>query len=235
MEVRERLKGSDAAEILARMLAGLHNVARPMKPLLFLVLALLTANASAAGRPKLKRNPLLPPIAAPTDHEAAAKIYTTSLGGKDLRFLTDAIELGLGQVFLAGLAGNQAQADRVKALASVLSQTQREENSRLARLAASKDVNFRSSEAAGQEGLARKFAKLTGEKFDSVWIEEIVKLNLRAVANYSEAVESSDPDIAGFAQKALPLAKEKLALVTGGGGGVKGPAFRTEMSQPQPR
>ena len=206
-----------------------------MKPLLFLVTALLAAHASAAERPKLKRNPLLPPITAPTDPAATEKIYTTSLGGKDLRFLTDALELGLAQVFLAGLAGNQAQTDRVKALANVLSQTQREENSRIARLASSKDVSFSSSEAAGQEGLARKFAKLSGEKFDAAWIEEIVGLNLRAVANYSDATKSSDPDIAGFAQKALPLAREKLALVTGGGGGVKAPAFRTEMSQPQPR
>ena len=206
-----------------------------MKPLLFLVLALLAANASAAGGPKPKRHPLLPPFHAPTEPASPRKLFTTTLGGKDLRHLTDALELGLQQVFLAGLAGSRAQADRVKALAGVLSQTQREENSKLARLAASKDVYFSASEAAAQEILARKFTKLSGEKFDTAWIEEIVKLNLRAVANYSEAAESSDPDIAAFAQKALPLAKEKLALVTGGGGGVKAPSFRTENSQPEPR
>ena len=208
-----------------------------MKTHLFLVLsiALVATHASAAGRSKPKRNPLLPPIAAPLDPAEPRKIFATSLGGKDLRLLTDALELGLEQVFLAGLAGSQAQTDRVKALASVLSQTQREENSKLARLAALKDVNFSASEAAAQEGLARKFAKLTGEKFDGAWIEEVVRLNLRAVANYAGGAGSSDPDIAAFAQKALPLAKEKLALVTGGGGGVKAPAFRTQSSQPVPR
>ena len=208
-----------------------------MKTHLFLALSavLLAAHASAAGGSKPKRNPLLPPIAAPLDPAEPGKIFTTSLGGKDLRLLTDALELGLAQVFLAGLAGSQAQTDRVKALASVLSQTQREENSKLARLAALKEVNFSASEAAAQEGLARKFAKLAAEKFDGAWIEEVVRLNLRAVANYSVGVDSSDPDIAAFAQKALPLAKEKLALVTGGGGGVKAPPFRTQSSQPVPR
>ena len=209
-----------------------------MKTHPFLVLsiaAIITANASAAGKSKPKRNPLLPPITAPLDPVEPGKLYATGLGGKDLRLLTDALELGLAQVFLSGLARSQAQTERVKALADLLSQTQREENSKLSRLAALKDVNFNASEAAAQEGLARKFATLTGEKFDGAWIEEVVRLNLRAVANYSEGADSSDPDIAAFAQKALPLAKEKLALVTGGGGGVKAPAFRTQSSQPEPR
>jgi predicted outer membrane protein len=207
-----------------------------MKTLFFLILAttFLAASVSAATRAKPQRHPLLPPIPPPTD-AAQAKLYNTTLGGKDLRLLTDALEYGLQQVFLATLAGGHAEADRVKALASVLSQTQREENSKLARLAALKDVNFSSREAAAQEGLTRKFAKLSGEKFDSAWTEEIVRLNLRAVSNYSEGVASTDPDIKAFSEKALPLAKEKLALVSGGGAPAKVPGFRTQMSQPQPR
>lgn len=208
-----------------------------MKTLLFLVLAvaLTAAHAPAAGRSKPKRNPLLPPITAPLAPAPAGKIYSTSIGGKDLRVLADALEIGLQQVFLAGLAGGQAQTDRVKALAGVLVQTQREENSKLSRLAALKSVDFNSSEAAAQEVLAKRFGKLGPEKFDGAWVEELVRLNLRAVANFSDGVESSDPEIAAFSQKALPLAKEKLALVSGGGGGVKVPGFRTENSQPVPR
>ena len=205
-----------------------------MKTLLLLILAttLLDANASAAARTKAKRSPLLPIIPAPTD-AAPAKLYNTTLGGKDLRVLTDAIEYGLAQVFLTELAGPHAQADRVKALAGLLSQTQREENSKLARLAETKDVNFTTRESAAKEGLTQKFAKVADDRFDSAWIEEIVRLNLRAVANYSEATESADPDIKAFAEKALPLAKEKLGLVSGGGAGAKAPAFRTPMPEPR--
>src|SRR5437773_654758 len=114
-----------------------------MKSLLLLLLAmtLLDANVSAATRAKSARNPLLPAIPPPSE-TGPARLYNTTIGGKDLRLLTDALEYGLEQVFLATLAGSRAQADRVKALAGVLSQTQREENSKLARLAASKDVNF---------------------------------------------------------------------------------------------
>ena len=205
-----------------------------MKTPLLLILAttFLAAHGSAAPRTKAKRYPLLPVIPAPTD-AAPAKLYNTTLGGKDLRLLTDAIEYGLAQVFLTELAGPHAQADRVKALAGLLSQTQREENSKLARLAESKDVNFTARESAAKEGLAQKFAKLGEDRFDSAWLEEIVRLNLRAVANYSEATASADPDIKAFAEKALPLAKEKLSLVKGGGTAAKAPAFRTPLPEPR--
>ena len=137
-------------------------------------------------------------------------------------------------MFLATLATTHAQSDRVKALANVLSQTQREENSKLSRLAALKDVSLGDRDAAAEETLTKKFAKIPKEKFDTTWIEEIVALHEKAVANYSEASNSTDSDIKAFAQKALPLAKEKLSLVNGGGG-TKTPKFRTQNSQPQPR
>ena len=204
-----------------------------MKTLLLLILAtlLLNANVSAAPRAKAKRNPLLPTFPAPTE-AASTKLYNTTLGGKDLRILTDAIEYGLAQVFLTELAGPHAQSDRVKALAGLLSQTQREENSKLARLAELKDVNFSGKQAAAMDGLIQRFSKLAPERFDSAWLEEIVGLNLRAVANYTDATASADPDIKAFAEKALPLAKEKLALVKGGAA-AKVPVFRTPMPEPR--
>lgn len=207
-----------------------------MKFLLFLVttLALLSPPVSAANRKEPRRHPLLPPIEKPTEPATPGKVYTTSIGGKDLRFLSDAIEYGLSQVFLAGLATSHAQSDRVKALATVLSQTQREENSRLSRLAALKDVTLGDREAAAQDSFTRKFSKLPPDKFDAAWIEEVVALNEKAVTNFTEASESADADVKAFSQKALPLAKEKLNLVSGGGA-PKVPKFRTEMSLPKPR
>lgn len=205
-----------------------------MKPFLILVFALFTLPVSAASRKEPKRNPLLPPIPKPTEPATPGKTYSTSIGGKDLRFLSEAIEYGLGQVFLASLANRSAQSDRVKALAHVLSQTQREENSKLSRLAALKEVSLGDREAAAQETFTRKFAKMSPDKFDTAWLEEIVALNEKAVANFTEASESTDADIKLFAQKALPLAQEKLTLVTGRGSPAV-PKFRTENSLPKPR
>ena len=208
-----------------------------MKFLLFLVtaLVLVPASSQAAGRKAPKRHPLLPTFTKPTEPAAPGKIYSTEISGKDLRFISDAIEFGLSQVHLCSLAATQAQSDRVKALASVLSQTQREENSKISRLAAIKGVSLAGREAAAQDGLSRKFAKLPPEKFDAAWIGEIVAVNEKAVANYTDGGAFDDVEINTFAQKALALAKEKLALVSGAGSAGKVPKFRTEMSQPQPR
>ena len=174
---------SGHAEILAIILPVSHHPARPMKYLLHLAtsLALVAASSHAAERTRSKRESLLPPVQKPTEPATPGKLYTTSLGGKDLRFLSEAIEHGLGQVFLANLAASHAQSDRVKALASVLSQTQREENSKLSRLAAMKDVALGDRDAAAQEGFTRKFSQLPKEKFDDAWIEEVVALNQKAV------------------------------------------------------
>ena len=207
-----------------------------MKSLLLLAVsfALLSPPIFAAPRKQPKSHPLLPAIPKPTEPATPGKTYTTSIGGKDLRFISEAIEYGLGQVFLATLATSHAQSDRVKALANVLSQTQREENSKLSRLAALKEVSLGDREAAAQEIFTRKFARISPDKFDAAWIGEIVALNEKAVVNFTEASASPDADIKAFAQKALPLAEEKLNLVTGRSSPTV-PKFRTENSLPKPR
>ena len=196
-----------------------------MKPLLLIALNLIFAVVAALGS-----------AARPAPPE---KLVTTSIGGRDLRFLTDALEYGLEQVFLTGLAQKQAHGERVKAIAGVLAETQQEENAKIARLAASKGVTLNAQEAAAQKALARKFAKLKGEKFDRAWIEQIVTLNQKSVANYNLASQSTDADIQTFAVKALPLAKEKLSLVTretsSGAPPRDLPSFRTNSSQPVAR
>jgi putative membrane protein len=167
------------------------------------------------------------------------KLLTTTIGGRDLRFLTDALEFGLEQVFLTDLARKQAQGERVKAIAGVLAETQQEENAKIERLAATKSVPLSAKEAGAEKSLVRKFAKLKGEKFDQAWIEQIVTLNQKSVANYNLASQSTDADIKAFAIKALPLAKEKLSLVTRETSSSTPPRdlpnFRTNTSQPAPR
>ena len=196
-----------------------------MKPLLPIPLSILLATVVALGSD-----------ARPAPPE---KLLTTSIGGRDLRFLTDALEYGLEQVFLTGLARKQAQGERVKAIAGVLAETQQEENAKIERLAASKSVTLNAKEAGAEKSLARKFARLKGEKFDQAWIEQIVTLNQKSVANYNLASQSTDADIKAFAVKALPLAKEKLSLVTRETGSSAPPRdlpnFRTNASQPAPR
>ena len=104
-----------------------------------LALCLLFAQPFAAGET----------AALSRETPSRPKLYTLDLGGRELRFLTEARELGAQQVFLCELAESRAQSEQVKALAGVLKQTQLEENQKLVRLAASKGMVFDQQPAAG--------------------------------------------------------------------------------------
>ena len=214
---------SECREVLAILPVSQHTRQTPMKhPVILLAcLGLFAPGVLAAGR---KAHPSRPdprlPSPSATDLPAPETIYTSNLGGRDLRFLTDGIEHGLAQLWLAELAGTRAQGERVKAVSALLAQTQRDENAKLARLAAMKSVAPRTKEAVASPALAEKFATLKPEMFDAVWIAEVTAINQKAVANYTLGAQSGDIDIKGFAEKALPLAKEKLTLVSGSDGTV---------------
>jgi hypothetical protein len=190
-------------------------------PALIGALFATTASAKSPLRPAAPLIGKIPPVSEMPPPE---KLYTTTLGGRDLRVFADGAEFGLALAFLCDLAQARAHSERVKAIAGVLGPTQREENAKLAQLAANKGVTFAATQAAAQPGLERKFAKLAGAKFDEAWTAEMVALSERALANYQSAAESGNGDIQSFANGILSLAKEKLALIRGG---ERAPASRT--------
>ena len=154
-----------------------------------------------------------PSPAAPEQEESIhSTLITSDLGGRDLRFLTDAIEHGKTQLYLGELARTKATSDQVKAVGEALASTQAEENRKLVRLGAMKGVNLSADEPHGKKALEARLAKLSGPKLEKTILEEIVAVNTRAVATYEAAVETQDDDIKAFVDQGLPLAEEKLRL-----------------------
>ena len=168
--------------------------------------------------------------------DAPPQVFSTDLGGKDLLFLTAALEHGQVQQYLGELAKTRAGTEQVKAVGEVLASTQTEENKKLARLAAMKGVTLGGNEAAGKKALAQKLEKLTGPKFDKACMEEIINVNQRAVATYEAAATTKDGEIKAFVTQGLPLAKEKLALANKMSGNAprkdQNPGFRAEPTAP---
>ena len=188
------------------------------RALLPLFVAALTAQAAPKSRPApAPRGPATPaPFSLPATTAAPTpqpgKLLTADLGGRDLRFLGDALEHGLAQVYLTDVAKAKGASDQVKGFAGVLADTQKQENEKLARLAEMKGVTLGARQAAAQKALADRFEVLAGPKFEKAWFEEIIALNQQVIANYEIGAQSTDLEIKGFAEKALPLAREKLIL-----------------------
>ncbi len=195
--------------------------------------AVMAANALTAesAQPKPRATPA--PFSAPTsvipptaDAGDPPRVWTADLGGRDLRFLAEAAEHGLAQIFLGELGKTRGEGDKLKAVAALLLTTQQQENDKLVRLGAGKGVTLGASEAAGQKGLAKKFEKLTGQQFDRLWFDEMIALNQRAIATYEIGVASNDTEIKSFAEKALSLAREKLLVMQKVSGVAPAPALK---------
>jgi predicted outer membrane protein len=150
------------------------------------------------------------PPAGEAEESAHPPLITSELGGRDLTFLTNAIEHGKTQLYLGELARTKATSEQVKAVGEALASTQAEENRKLIQLGAMKGVNLSSEPPHAKKALDARLEKLTGPKLEKTLLEEIVAINQRAVATYEAAVESQDDDIKAFVEQGLPLAEEKL-------------------------
>lgn len=182
------------------------------------------------------------PAAAAIEGDAAAPeprsapIISSEIGGRDLLFLTNALQHGEVQLYLGKLAKDRAMTEQLKAVGAVLASNQDEENKKVARLATMKGVSLAASESALKKKLAEKLEPLTGPKFDKTLMEEIVAINQAAVANYEQAQITKDEDIKAFVEDGLPNAKEKLLLANKMSGNSqrtdKVPGFRTQSAAP---
>jgi predicted outer membrane protein len=166
------------------------------------------------------------PAGGEAEENAHPPLITSELGGRDLTFLTNAIEHGKTQLYLGELARTKATSEQVKAVGEALASTQAEENRKLIRLGAMKGVNLSSEPPHAKKGLDARLEKLSGPKLEKTLLEEIVAINQRAVATYEAAVESHDDDIKAFVDQGLPLAEEKLR--------VAGKMAGTAPRQPKP-
>lgn len=165
------------------------------------------------------------------------KLISSEIGGTELKFLTSVSELGELQIWLGDKAAN-AESLELKAIGAALKSNQVEENKLLVRIAAKKGVTLHShaSSPAGSGKIDSELSKLKGAKYDKALIEYIVTLNQQSVGLYLDATRSSDPDIKEFAERMLPVAKDKLQLAGKMSGasprGTGTPAFRLDAAPP---
>jgi len=205
-----------------------------------------TPAAKTAEAPKPATTPApksaeAPKPKTPSGGETAAAsppaLITSDLGGRDLLFLTSALDHGQTLVYLSDLAKSKAETEQVKAVGDVLSSTQVEENKMLARLATMKGITLSATEAATKKKLAAKLDKLTGPKLDKALMEEIIATSEKAVSTFEVAAQTKDADIKAFVDRGLPMAKEKLLIVNKVTGNAprtdKTPGFRTSAPAPE--
>jgi putative membrane protein len=203
--------------------APLHGLKISLAPT-FLVLGLALAMPGLAADKKLKATPSTLPPTAPTlaippvdpgssGDQSAGKLISSEMSGSDLAFFTAAVAAGREQSFFVGLLKGKANSDQTKSFAGALNETQEEENTHLAKLAALKGWNVSLEPTPAQKKEAAGLDKLTGADYDKAVMDKIVAASHQAMTAYQNAAQSSDPDIKKFASQMLPLAEEKRHLI----------------------
>ena len=144
----------------------------------------------------------------------AQALITSEIGGRDLQFLTEALDHGKAQLHLTELALARGQSEKIKALGEMLAATQAEENKKLIRIGALKGVGLPTAESTWNKALNSKLAGLSGPKFEKRCLQQLVEVNQRAVTAYETAARPQDTDIKAFVEQGLPLAREKLQFAS---------------------
>ena len=135
------------------------------------------------------------------------------MAATDMDFVNKAAHAGVMEVELAQLAIKTSKTPALVSAASKIKTDHEAANKQLMALATKKAHTPTALTAAEKTQGHGKLASLTGADFDKEWIEMMIKDHNDAIALFTSAASSADPDIAAFATKTLPTLKEHLKTV----------------------
>jgi putative membrane protein len=144
---------------------------------------------------------------------AADKKAEGKLSGNDRHFVTTAAEDGMTEVELGKIAQQNASSAEVKQFGQRMVDDHSKANQELEGIVTKLGMTSPKSPNSKQQGDIKKFSKLTGEKFDREYAEDMVKDHEKAVSLFEKQAKSGDsPELKDFASKTLPTLQEHLKM-----------------------
>lgn len=140
--------------------------------------------------------------------------YAQGLDEADARFLQAAAGNGLFEMEAARLAQKQADSSDIKTFAAKMLEQHRAMNGDLKTLALQKQVTLPEQPAEPNRGTLDQLRGRKGPDFDVVYVQKAaVDAHVMANRLYETAArQSADPQVRDFAQRALPMLAEHLAM-----------------------
>ena len=127
-------------------------------------------------------------------------------------FLQKAMQNSLAEVELGKLAGHNARSTGINALGSRLARDHGRIGTMIGLISKDKGVTLPTALDADHRAVVESLSAKTGSEFDVAYTQLMVAEHERAIAMYTKAAESSDPDLAEFARRALPSLREQKRL-----------------------
>jgi len=147
---------------------------------------------------------------APLDTGKSAS-SSRSLSAADQNFVKKAAEGGMAEVELGNLAKEKASSPEVKQFGERMVTDHTKANEQLKTLASEKGVTLPTSLDAKDEATKDRLSKLSGERFDRAYMNDMVKDHTKDVSEFKkESAAAKDPDIKSFASQTLPTLEDHL-------------------------
>jgi putative membrane protein len=136
-----------------------------------------------------------------------------STGGQDPKtFVKKAALDGMTEVQLGKIAQEKSQNPDVRSFAERMVKDHTKANDELKTLAKRKGYDVPAKLDAEHEAMITKLGGKSGAVFDSAYAQAMDKDHAKALALFTDAQQSSDPDLAAFAQKTLPTLEQHKQL-----------------------
>jgi putative membrane protein len=123
-------------------------------------------------------------------------------------FVSTAAQDGMVEVELGKLASAKAQSPKVKAFANRMVTDHGKANTELEVLARGKGLQVPKKLDAQHQSMVDMLNGELDLEFDAAYMQHMAKAHAKAVALFERASRLNDPELAGFAQKTLPMLQE---------------------------
>ena len=129
-------------------------------------------------------------------------------GATPATFVKTAAEDGMTEIALAKLAETKSSNSQIKQFAQKMDQDHGQANAQLAQLAHAKGLTVPNELDKKHQAMVTAMSQKSGAAFDASYSEHMAKAHAKAVALFESAAQSSDKDVAAFANKTLPTLHE---------------------------
>jgi putative membrane protein len=144
---------------------------------------------------------------------STAGTSTGMKGGSDHDFARKAAEGGMLEVELGRLAAQKGSTEAVRQFGQRMVDDHSKVNDRLKQIASQKGMTLPTSLDAKHRAAVQRLSKLSGERFDQAYIQEMQKDHMQDVSEFEKVSGNSSSDLKSFADETLPTLREHLASV----------------------
>ena len=199
----------------------------------------LTLLATAAPKKAVKAVPAVPakPAVNAEPVKLATPLINSDLGGRELSFVTHAIDLGKALRYLATQTPRTSNPS-LRGFGDDLVKTLAAQSAVINTVAEMRQIKIPDSMSATEKRAADRISNLDGLPLEKAILDAFIEIDRQFIAACEVGVTAQDQTIRKFAEQTLPQAREHLVLVEAMAGispdrpAAAKPAFRMRVGLP---